>query len=333
MASPVDTSVKHFTSAMLAAPVLNGSAGSLVNILDACLVTGFDIKAATSLVVASGVATLSFTGTNLAAYRSTDVASTGMYLRVDDTGTTSCRVVGYEQMTDINTGSGAFPTTAQLSGGGYWAKSGIANAVPALWTLFADSRTILLQISPYFSTGASLTSGVLRGFGDALPLRPGGDPYACLLNISTSNNVGSQGESSLDSIATIGNTYMPRAFTGLGSSIQTMLFSYTGANSRSGFDTTLGAFPSVVDGGLRLSRKAISATTVVPASPRCDLPGLYHVPHTGLIDTFRGRDVILGTGALAGRRLMAVQCSDNYGAAPGVGQHGIAFVDITGPWR
>ena len=66
MASPVDTTVKHFFRAMSGAPVLNGQAGSMIAVLDACLVTGFDLKAATALTVAGGVATLTFSGTHSA---------------------------------------------------------------------------------------------------------------------------------------------------------------------------------------------------------------------------------------------------------------------------
>lgn len=58
MASPVDTSVKFFNEGFPGAPVLNGVAGSLIGLLDACLCTGFGLRSATSLVVSGGVATL-----------------------------------------------------------------------------------------------------------------------------------------------------------------------------------------------------------------------------------------------------------------------------------
>ena len=58
MASPVDTSVKHYNEGMPGAPTLNGVADALIGVLDACLVTGFGLRTATSVVVASGVATV-----------------------------------------------------------------------------------------------------------------------------------------------------------------------------------------------------------------------------------------------------------------------------------
>lgn len=62
MASPVDTSVKHFLSTMTGAPALSGTVGSMIALLDALLVTGFDTKTLTSLTVVGGVATAAFSG-------------------------------------------------------------------------------------------------------------------------------------------------------------------------------------------------------------------------------------------------------------------------------
>lgn len=58
MASPVDTSVKFYHEGFPGAPTLNGVAGSLIGLLEACLCTGFGLRSATSLVVSGGVATL-----------------------------------------------------------------------------------------------------------------------------------------------------------------------------------------------------------------------------------------------------------------------------------
>lgn len=52
------TPVKWFHDTFAGAPVLSGTAGALIDLLDACLVNGFNLRAVTSLTVASGVATL-----------------------------------------------------------------------------------------------------------------------------------------------------------------------------------------------------------------------------------------------------------------------------------
>lgn len=62
MASPVDTSVKFFTDDMAGASAISGTAGALITILDACLVNGFGSKTATSVTVAGGIATVTFSG-------------------------------------------------------------------------------------------------------------------------------------------------------------------------------------------------------------------------------------------------------------------------------
>ena len=58
MASPVDTSVKIFNETFPGAPSLAGVAGYCPSLLKACLDTGFGLRAATSLVVSGGVATV-----------------------------------------------------------------------------------------------------------------------------------------------------------------------------------------------------------------------------------------------------------------------------------
>lgn len=58
MPSVVDTSVKFFNENFPGAPVLSGTAGAGLSVLDAVLVTGFGLRTATSLVVDGGVATI-----------------------------------------------------------------------------------------------------------------------------------------------------------------------------------------------------------------------------------------------------------------------------------
>ncbi|WP_020723032.1 hypothetical protein [Variovorax atrisoli] len=66
MTSPVDTSVKYFSSLMSGAPALSGTVGTLIALLDACLKDGFDTKTLTALTVASGVATATWSGNHSA---------------------------------------------------------------------------------------------------------------------------------------------------------------------------------------------------------------------------------------------------------------------------
>lgn len=51
-----------YDSSETGAPVLNNVAGSMLAVLDACLINGFNVKSVTSIVVASNVATVTCTG-------------------------------------------------------------------------------------------------------------------------------------------------------------------------------------------------------------------------------------------------------------------------------
>jgi len=58
------TPVRWFHSGMANAPVLSGTAGSLVALLDACLIDGFDSRSVNSISVSGGVATVTISAGN-----------------------------------------------------------------------------------------------------------------------------------------------------------------------------------------------------------------------------------------------------------------------------
>jgi hypothetical protein len=407
MTSPVDTSVKSFDSTMLGAPALSGTAGTTIGVLDACLVNGFDTRAASSIVVSGGVATVSysgavhsarlnsvilvsgvtditslngeqkitavgsgfvkfataaspgtatgtisfkmaplgwvkpFNGTNIGVYQSSDITSTKCYLRVDDTGTQTCRVMGYETMTDVNTGLGGFPLSGQIlgpvTGGGWWYKSAQVNSTPVVWSIHGDGKIFYINIQMGTSTNASyqMTSG--RVFGDPIPYRPGGDPYCCILNYATASGGMAGG---------VGNTYSssancsfatPRDFTGIGSAVGNFLMQFgipVGSNSNSGITNLAGAFPSYIDGSLWLFQKFLAATST--GMPRALMPGLYICGQSSIYNNFKQGDTTPGTGALAGRWLRAATSNDDAtvpNTASTTANTGIIFFDDTGPWR
>jgi hypothetical protein len=130
-----------------------------------------------------------FTGTNVAVFRSTDVRSSGFYLRVDDTGTQFARVVGHESMTDVDTGSNPFPTAEQVAGGGYWFKSNTASATAIPYVMTGDACFFTWAAAPLVANNVKNRCFIARGFGDPLALAPTGDAYGCLLGAATSNVV------------------------------------------------------------------------------------------------------------------------------------------------
>lgn len=119
-----------------------------------------------------------YAGKNISAFQSLDPKSTKCLIRVDDTGATNARVVGYETMSGINTGTGKTPTAAQSSGGLYWGKSNADTdaAKSHTWMLFADSRVIYFCPMPMYTTEAAC----IYVFGD-LAESVANDPYAWVI--------------------------------------------------------------------------------------------------------------------------------------------------------
>lgn len=275
-----------------------------------------------------------YAATNKAVFRSTHVQSAGHYLRIDDTGTTTARVRGYESMTDVDTGTGPFPTDAQLSGGGYLHKSWSANTTAVKYRIFCDERFIVISIAAAYSLGAQYLGASPRGFGDPIALAPSGDVWATLISVGGSSASGGAGSAAFDSTvasSASGMTAAPRSVSGLGGSVLLNPRAYTGkTNSISGADDYLGSLPSNVDGQIKTSRMFVAEAAAYV--PRAQIPGVLYVPQSGALGPLADGDVMDGSGDLAGRKLMVVPelaAAAGYNSPPS----GVYLVDITGPWR
>lgn len=272
-----------------------------------------------------------FSATNLAAYRSLDATSTRMFLRVDDTNATNARVVGYENMTDVNTGVGAFPTSVQVAGGGWWPKANSAGTAARSWTLVADTKGFWLHI--YTPSGAnSGISGCVWGFGDFTSLKSG-DSYACQLFCAKSDAASYtaviyNAVEYCSYAAVTDSGYIPRSFTALGGGVAGATFVTSGC-SGSGVsggltNSNIPVYPNGPDNGLALSGKSVIEPGVCL---RGRTRGIYMVMQN-CHNAFAWRDKIDGQGALLGRKLVAIKC----GAPANINSQGLVFVDITGPW-
>ncbi len=264
-----------------------------------------------------------YSGTNLAAYKITDVTGTGCYLKVDDTVTLTSRVTGYESMTAIAAGTGLFPTVAQWAAPGlFWSKSNTtATATP--WQIVADSRGF------YYFPKNSIAAAEHQAnyFGDINSLKSN-DPYACVLRGNTASRAGSAAAYTddlaySDASQTADGLYMPRAATAVGTAqknfnVNTMnigvaLVHYSG---------TVGfAYPSSVDNALMLGQVAVYSAVGV----RGFMPGMYLSPQL-CTTSFATGDKVEGTGALAGKSVRVIKI----GALTG---NAVVFVDTISNWR
>lgn len=123
-----ETSVKYLHSELPGAPVLNGTAGSLIAVLDACLVTGWGLLTASSVTVSGGVATAAFATSH--AFKPDTV--------IQVAGATPAGLNGQQRVTSTTTNSVS------------WAAPGVADGVatgtitvklaPAGWSKMADAN-------------------------------------------------------------------------------------------------------------------------------------------------------------------------------------------------
>lgn len=131
-----------YHSTDVGAPVLTTTAGSLVALLDACLVDGYGAKSAAGWVKP-------FTGTNKAVYQPGPGAVSRKYFRVNDaaagtSGANEALIRGFDSMSDIDTGTTPFPADAQSA----LTQDSlvIRKASSAEWIVAADERTCILFI-------------------------------------------------------------------------------------------------------------------------------------------------------------------------------------------
>jgi hypothetical protein len=279
------------------APDLTGDVGSLVAVLDACLVNGYGAKAAAGWSTA-------YTSTHLRAYRQ-GANSNARYLRVDDSGTGSARVVGYETMSDINTGTGPFPTAAQFSGGGYIRKSSTTDTVARPWLVAADTKRFYLWVGYDLAEATGLNAGdevPLYFFGDLISL-DSGDPYNTFLLCGESASTLPSSAAIAVPTASLAGHYMPRNYAGVDGAIKVVKLS----NMRPAASTSgaLGvaaagcAYPDPATGGMLLDPVTIVELTTV--LERGILPGLYNPLHNL---PGAGGDTFAGYGSQAGRAFL-----------------------------
>jgi hypothetical protein len=297
------------------APVLSGTTGSLVALLDACLVNGYGAKAAAGW-------TKAFAGASKAAYRAPTGAQ--LYYRVQDDGPGAgtfkeARITGYETMSDVDTGTGPFPTAAQGVGGVAMLvcrKSITADATARAWIIIADARTVYIHVLT--TDVASTYYGFM--FGEYYSLLPGNTFNGMLIG-RTAENSGSSAVERLSELnitaplAVIAGHYICRAHTGTGGSVAVGKHGDVGKGA-AGLTYLLGVIPytNPEDGGIYISKVWVYDTTTAPAPNLAGrLRGFWHQLHP--IASVADGDTVSGTGDLAGRAFLFVK---NSAIGPGI---------------
>lgn len=384
------TSVKLAVSSMVGAPTLNGTAGSLIALLDAFLVHGFGTKAVDSAQVTSGVCRMAITGassaldhcviqlagvtgsgavlnglqrvktaaasyvefacdlpdgaltgtitfkiaplgwekvfskTNVAVYRPTDARGTRPYIRVDDTNALYARVQQYELMTEVDAGVGVSPA---IAGGYFWHKRQSASTTGVYWVLLGDAQGFYPCIAPGSASVADQANyaALCPYVGDLSSYRSG-DAWCSFLSGATDATWTGVAGCVFQSGAIAGRTTM-RGSHGIGAAITCDRVTFSSGTS--GAVAALGAFPSRVDNGLRLTPTLIMDGATVNG-PRGELPGAFFCPQSEVNSVIgTGVRFTAGQGAFTGKTLLSL----TVGAPNSQSGNGIGFFDISGPWR
>lgn len=306
--------VTVYRSTDASAPTLSGTVGDLVNLLDKCLVTGYTGKTAAGW-------TKPYVGTNAAVFRMG--GGNQLYLDVNDNAPGSAtaqeaRIRGYETMSAVATGTGPFPTVAQLASSCVVRKSAAASSTVRVWTLIADDRTFYLLVQ----TGDTAGRWFCYAFGDFYSYAAGTDNYRVLIiGRSVESSVAASSEGS-DLISNTWNAvtghYIARSFAGTGGSLGVTKL---GDNSKSGgFSSLQGSMPlpNAVDGAVWLAPVYLGELTV---NMRGRMRGFMHFLHG--ITAIADQDTIAGAGVYAGRTFLMFKTTAN---------GGVYCIDITGPW-
>lgn len=185
----------------------------------------------------------SFSGTNISVYRMSDVVSTRLYLRVDDTGAKSTQVNMYETMSTVDVGTGKSQDT-------WWAKSSVASTATHQWFIVGTSKCFYLmtEINLLYPIGLSIYF-----FGDTISFRAN-DPWCCALGGQSAVDqlYGNAATGMIGCMGTTAGMCLARAANWLGGYTPFGMFS-TPRHSAFGNGTLSGGpFPSPIDNACHL---------------------------------------------------------------------------------
>lgn len=349
--------VRFYQSTDASAPVLTGQAGSLVALLDACLIAGYGAKTAAGWSTA-------YTASNKRAYRMGTTGNTGFYLNVDDSGGGSggareAFMTGYQTMSDLATGTGQFPTSAQITLGSapigalVCRKSTTADATARKWYLVADESCFHLFVETGdFSVNPRCVLGF--SFGDFYSMNGTSDLYRCMIIGRNNQNTGIAGHEALTALtnsltAIQGGHYVAAHANGIGTSIacgkhvDMVKFAGSGSyvatsgtgNFGSGVNTaysvpTAGtsgaglAYPSPVDGAVYMLPFWVNHTSVL----RGRMKGLWCPMQS---QVFNNGDTFNGTGDQTGKSFLALAQPTPTAGTP-VPSWGNIYIETSDTW-
>lgn len=294
-----------YSSGDPSAPVMSGTAGALLTVLDACLVNGYGSKAAagwTKPFANSG---------NVGCY--TLGSGSGLSLSINDNGpgaggAREARISGFDTLSSVSTGTNPFPTAAQGVGGVAMVvarKSTTADATARNWVIYADARTAYV----FISTGDTAGTYLAFAFGDIYSFAGTGDTGRCLIVGRVTENSATITVDKLDALsamnaATTGH-FMAHTYAGGGASIAISKHGDATKGSASALVGTI-VFPNGPDTGFYISPVWVCETS---NNVRGFVRGFYQILQP--IASFTDGQAFTGAGDYTGKTFAIVKQGGN----------------------
>lgn len=294
-----------YRSTDASAPVLTGQVGTLVALLDACLVTGYGAQSPAGW-------SKPFTGANKAAFQQNGDCQ--HLIRVQDDGpgaggAREARITGYESMSTVDVGTNPYPTAAQGVGGVAMVvcrKSATADGVARPWIVVADPFTFYLLVQ----TGDTASTYFTIHFGEYFAFQAN-NIYRNLIIGRTAENTGAVASEQFGnfdpSLSVTPGHFIARGHTWTVGSVAIGKHGDTAKNG-AGASNMSGEVPftNPEDGAVYLSPIWLHDPNTIPVF---GLPGrmrgLWHFCHP--FASVNDQQTIIGDGELAGKTFLFVR--------------------------
>lgn len=270
-----------------------------------------------------------FTGTNVAVFRA-PVGTRRRYFRFADNTTSLAYYRGFEDMTDVDTGTGPFPTVAQYANGMSYYKSSTTDATARPWVVITNGSMVYLRIQ----TNATTTPQMYWAWFGDFPSERSGDEFNTIIAGGRATTLDQNNVFAGMSINAAGagepQAFLPRPFNQVGSAIIAVKYADVGfTRAGTSWGNTMGLagispFPAPINAGVYLTPVYIlesSGNTYTGAPIRGVAPGLWAPCHQ---KPFLDLETFVGTGALAGKTFIALDANQN--------SSGQAILEISDTW-
>ena len=302
----------YYTGSDAGATSLTGTSGSLLSVLDACLVNGYGAKPG------AGWTKPHANSNNVGCYQQ----GTGSFMHlmvVDNALTTSAeaRITGFVSMSSVSAGTSSFPTVAQGVNGNALIvrKNRSTGSIARAWKVFADSSSFYMFIDSGDNPGRyyAFSFGDFYSYASVQP-----DKSKCMIVSRTTESSSLVAPDRLDTIGTtmtlaVAGHYVVNSLNGTYMSDNVNVHGDTVKGDATFLLGTLN-YPNVPDSGIYVSPVWVASFTggAAPvANLRGTMRGFYQILHP--IANLTDGQQFSGSGVYSSKIFEIVKSSTNLG--------------------